>query len=92
MDGRTRPAKMKALHSSSALAVNFFDLWTGRDPDPLKKALNLDKEILDIQFERQYPTGLAGNPPNLDVALDLEGGLTLAIESKFSEWLTIFRW
>jgi hypothetical protein len=88
LDGPTRPAKMKALHSSSALAVNFFDSWVSRDRKPLVHALGIDRDILDIQFERQYPTGLPGNPPNLDIALELEGGVTIAIESKFSEWLT----
>ena len=88
LDGPTRPAKMKALHSSSALAVNFFDSWTVRDREPLRNALGIDKNILGIHFEKQYSTGLTGNPPNLDVALELEGGVTIAIESKFSEWLT----
>lgn len=88
LDGPTRPAKMKALHSSSALAVNFFDTWVTRDRSPLQRALKVDTPIQSLSFEKQFPTGLMGNPPNLDVTLELEGGFTIAIESKFSEWLT----
>jgi hypothetical protein len=79
---------MKALHSSSALAVNFFDHWSDRDKRPLRDALGISDNILNIYFEKQYPTGLSGNPPNLDVAIELEDGVTIAIESKLSEWLT----
>jgi hypothetical protein len=38
LDTPTRPAKMKALHSSSALAVNVFDYWTTVDSSPLARA------------------------------------------------------
>lgn len=86
-DTPTRPAKMKALHSSSALAVNFFDSWLNQDKSALQKALKIDKEISAVSFEEQFPTGLTGNPPNLDVVLVLTGGSTIGIESKFSEWL-----
>lgn len=87
-DSPSRPAKMKALHSSSALAVNFFDSWVDKDASALRQVLDLDYEIASIAFEAQYPTGLTGNPPNLDVALQLVNGNIIAIESKFSEWLT----
>ena len=50
--------------------------------------LQVDAEILSISFEEQFPTGLTGNPPNLDVALQLAGGSVIGIESKSSEWLT----
>lgn len=86
-DTPSRPAKMKALHSSSALAVNFFDSWIGRDTSNLADALGLGSEIMAIKFEEQYPTGLDGNPPNLDVVLELADGQVVGIESKFSEWL-----
>ena len=88
LDTPTRPAKMKALHSSSALAVNFFDSWVGKDASPLASILGLDSEIASIKFEEQFPTGLTGNPPNLDVALELASGDVVAIESKYSEWLS----
>ena len=88
LDTKSRPAKMKALHSSSALAVNVFDHWAGKNTDVLAEALGLDSEIIAIKFEEQYPTGLKGNPPNLDVVLELQDGRVIGIESKFSEWLT----
>jgi len=43
---------------------------------------------MSLSFETQFPTGLKGNPPNLDVVLELVSGSVIAIESKFSEWLT----
>jgi len=88
LDQPTRPAKMRALHSSSALAVNFFDAWVGVDGAPLMKILDLDSEASNIRFEGQYPTGLPGNPPNLDVVLELKDDLVVGIESKFTEWFT----
>jgi hypothetical protein len=88
LDGPTRPAKMKALHSSSALAVNFFDAWVERDPAPLQAALSIDRDIESVCFEKKFPTGLGGNPPNLDIVLNLTDGFLIAFESKFSEWLT----
>jgi hypothetical protein len=87
-DTPSRPAKMRALHSSSALAVNVFDTWVNRDKSALQAALGIDKAISAIFFEAQFPTGLTGNPPNLDVALELSDGFVIGIESKFSEWLT----
>ena len=86
-DTPSRPAKMKALHSSSALAVNFFDRWVESDTLSPSVALGLADEIVTIGFEQQFPTGLAGNPPNLDVALKLANGNVVGIESKFSEWI-----
>lgn len=86
-DTASRPAKMRALHSSSALAVNFFDYWTVKDSRPLASALNLSDDIESIQFEGQFPTGLTGTPPNIDVVLRLSGDHIIGIESKFTEWL-----
>lgn len=86
--GKSRPAKMSALHSSSALVANVFDYWCGRDAAPLYEVLGLGVAEEHPRFEAQFPTGLDGNPPNLDVAVRLRSGITLAIESKFCEWLT----
>jgi hypothetical protein len=88
VDTKNRPAKMRALHSSSALAVNVFDAWGEHDTKPLTSVLGLGDEITSIAFEEQYPTGLRGIPPNIDVALTLRTGHIIGIESKFSEWLT----
>jgi hypothetical protein len=79
--------KMRALHSSSALAVNFFEYWITADCAPLVEALSLGSPIQSISFEAQHHTGLEGNPPNLDVCIPLASGHTVAIESKFCEWL-----
>lgn len=87
IDTDARPAKIKALHSSAALAVNVFDYWATRDPRPLTAAMELSSAIRGIEFERQFPTGLGGNPPNLDVVMLLESGAVVAIESKFTEWM-----
>ena len=88
MDTPSRPAKMRALHSSSALAVNVFDSWVDEDTSILRSALEIEKTIVSISFEEQFPTGLNGIPPNLDVALKSSLGHIIGIESKFSEWLT----
>ena len=88
LDTDARPAKIKALHSSAALAVNVFDYWTTRDPAPLAAAMGISSSISGIEFERQFLTGLGGNPPNLDVVLCLNAGAVIAIESKFTEWMT----
>lgn len=85
-DGRV---KMCALHSSAALALNVFDHWAERDAAPMLKALGLDGSVKgSLRFEAQFPTGLRGTPPNLDIAFELESGLLVGIESKFTEWLT----
>ena len=68
-----------------------FDYWTGGDSDALATALGLKERISAIRFEVQFPTGLRGTPPNLDVVLTQQSGFVTAIESKFSEWLTAKR-
>lgn len=77
--------KMQALHSSSALACNVFEYWRGRERAPLARALGVDGTIASVRFEKKFPTGLPGNAPNLDVVLEVEDGLLVAIESKFLE-------
>ena len=77
---------MKALHSSSALAVNFFDYWTDRDKTRLLRALGVDADSAKpLDFEAQFPTGLGGTPPHLDVAITLDSGFVIAVECKFTE-------
>jgi len=87
-DARRRPAKMRALYSSAALAVNVFDYWSERDAGPLLEALGLDAPLASLDFERQFPTALAGITPILDVTLELLPDNIVGIESKFTEWLT----
>lgn len=85
--GSELTTKMRALHSSSALAVNFFEHWVATDRKPLMQILELESPIASLDFEAQFPTGLKGNPPNLDVCLTLQSGGVVAIESKFCEWI-----
>lgn len=89
-DRGNRPAKMRALLSSAALAVNVFDYWSapGSDRSPLQVALGLAPEITSIEFEGQFCPLPDRTPANLDVVLTLRNGVTVAIESKFCEWMT----
>jgi len=86
-DRSGRPAKMRALISSSALAVNVFQHWTLRDPEPLGPVLGLPGVVTHVEFERRLRTGAPGTPPNLDVVLTLADGGMVGIESKFTEWM-----
>ena len=80
---------MKALHSSSALVANFFDYWIGKDKNGLLSALEVETCNTDsLEFEAQFPTGLGGTPPHLDVAVALSSGAVIGIESKFTEHMT----
>jgi hypothetical protein len=79
------PGSMASLRSSSALAVNVFDAWRGEDIGPLASLFAADRLSDRLRFEVQFPTGLKGIPPHLDVVIDREGGIPLAIESKFTE-------
>ena len=87
-DRGIRPPRMHALRSSSALTANVFDYWRARDARPLQRAFGLRDRITRVSFEEHFPTGLRGTPPNVDVVLTLEGHNHIAIESKFTEWLT----
>ncbi|HLF12314.1 MAG TPA: hypothetical protein VJA26_13990, partial [Gammaproteobacteria bacterium] len=84
----TRPARMWALTSSAALVVNVFDHWRRASSAPLLHALGIDAQLSDLSLEAPFATGLDGDPPNVDVALRLASGTVVAIESKFTEWLT----
>ena len=76
------------MHSSSALAVNFFDYWTDRDKTPLLSALGINPEGGDsLDFEAQCHTGLVGTPPHVDVAITYSTGFVVAVEGKFIEHL-----
>lgn len=81
------PEKMAALHSSSALAVNAFDYWSGKPLSSIASALGIKQSPSDFRFEAQFPTGLGGKPPNLDLAFLYPDNHILGVESKFSEWL-----
>ncbi len=90
--------KMQALHSSSALTVNFFEYWRSKDKSLLLKAIKKatgNKElkrirtIKDIKFEQKFDTGNSSKA-NIDVVLTClredNTELLVAIESKFTEF------
>jgi hypothetical protein len=87
IDKKNSKAKMKAVHSSSALVCNFFEYWRDIDKKTLTKSLGLKPEIKLLSFEQKFSMGMKGNMPNLDVFLMLEDGSPIAIESKFTEWM-----
>jgi hypothetical protein len=81
-----RPAKMRALKSSSALAVNFFDAWRHVPKERLAAALKIDGPIERLRFEYKctdYP--IAPRSPNLDLLITTMSGRRIALESKFTE-------
>jgi hypothetical protein len=84
-DGNEMEGKLRAAHSSSALAVNTFAPFKSRLSE---LSLPSGGEFADMQFERKCPHGLAGRRfPNLDVVAKGIGGVA-AIESKCLEPLS----
>lgn len=95
-DNKTRLAKMKALHSSSALPVNVFQYWQEKDVSPILNACKLiDKRPFNsvtlpnaVRFEQKFE--ICDNKkdfpkkPNLDVVIKYNNNV-YAIESKFTE-------
>jgi hypothetical protein len=75
--------KFCAAHSSAALAANSFG-WFRFHPERLQLA-GLGG-FTEARFEKRLPTGLGGNPPNLDFFVAGPNG-AVAIESKFTETL-----
>ncbi|SPC14915.1 hypothetical protein [Cupriavidus oxalaticus] len=87
MERGDKPAKMRALHSSSALAANIFDFWTDcADATPLMNALALPSCPTAALFESKLSTGVDSHA-NLNVCLPLANGIMAGLESKFTEWL-----
>lgn len=88
------PAKMQAVHSSSALGVNVFHYWEriGHVSEMVVYCGFSGKggiESKTIHFEEKYPvTGINRKPPNIDVVIhnqEKETFQRLAVECKFSE-------
>jgi hypothetical protein len=92
------PAKMKALHSSSALSVNVFQYWKKINQIPIIAAAcglcrKDNKTSQAIVFEDKYPidNNIFGNPPNIDVVIYNDDSVKtkrFAIECKFTEAYT----
>jgi hypothetical protein len=85
LPSENRPAKMAALHSSSALAVNAFDYWSDKPLGIIADALQIKPDPAIVRFEEKFPTGLGGTPPNLDLAFYYSDDHIAGIESKFTE-------
>ena len=77
-------AKMRALHSSSALVCNAFEYWR-TNLGAIARGLGIAESISKIQFEAQLPTGLRGTAPTLDLLLISSEELAWGVESKFTE-------
>ena len=82
--GQEWSGKMRAVHSSAALAANTFGFFKDKC-----EALELlgTRGFGCVRLEAQCPSGLRGTPPNLDVLLESEKDV-IGIESKFLEFLT----
>ena len=89
-----RPAKMQAVHSSSAIGVNIFQYWQTIGQIPKIAAAcgfcRRDNTISEkIVFEDKYPINSSFRyPPNIDVVIHNSSSARykrFAIECKFSE-------
>lgn len=77
--------KIQALHSSSALACNWFDYWRTRDLSALSEALRASSPLVRMRLEAKLTTGLRGKGPNLDALFTCANGALFGIESKYGE-------
>ena len=82
--GQEWSGKIRAIHSSAALAANTFGRWK---TDPGKLELRGFSGFEVPKLEAQCRTGLKGTPPHLDVLLQ-SPGVVIGIESKLLEPLT----
>lgn len=80
-----RPGKMYSLRSSSALAYNFFAPWREHNLTALSAALGTPIQGNTLRFEYKFQHGLHSEPPNLDVALEVDQVHPVGIECKFTE-------
>jgi hypothetical protein len=88
-----QPAKIQAVHSSSALGINLFDYWRGSaDLSIITTACRLSranrKLCGEMLFEQKFPIDDRFRyPPNIDVVIIPKTGRyrVYAIECKFAE-------
>lgn len=89
-----RPAKMRALHSSSAIGVNFFHYWKSKkEAYKIAHSCGLcsdtNKSSIKISFEQQFPISESFQfDPNIDVVIENDDNSrfkVFAIECKYSE-------
>jgi hypothetical protein len=82
------PAKIQALHSSSALVVNIFEYWKqNKEYDIIAKFLGInDKNILNLEYEKQFTIfNKPKKQANLDICFEYSDNSVVAIESKYTE-------
>ena len=82
--GQEWHSKIRAIHSSAALAANTFGRWKS---DPARLTFANAAGFASPKLEAQCPSGLRGAPPNLDVLLE-STETVIGIESKLLEPLT----
>ena len=80
--GRELDGKLRAAHSSAALAINTFGPWRN---DPRTLRLAGASGFRSVRFEAICPTGLHGTPPHLDLLA--EGETVVGVEAKCTEWM-----
>ena len=86
-DGNELGSKFRAVHSSSALAVNVFGPFRTRVS---KLMLPGSGPFTKLEFERKCPNGVSSRSPNLDLLLEGPEGI-VGIESKLTEPLSRHR-
>lgn len=93
-DSVNAAAKMRALHSSSAIGVNFFHYPKSKNKVPqiahsCKLCNSGNTSSLDVSFEKKYPISKSfSTSPNIDVVIENHEHSrfkVFAIECKFSE-------
>jgi hypothetical protein len=78
-----RGDRISAPHSSTALAVNTFDWWRGRDLRRLSAAVGISLDRF-TGFEQQHGFGF-DRPAQLDVEFVESGGTAVGVEVKLRE-------
>lgn len=79
--GKEWRSKIRAIHSSAALAANTFGRWK---TEPSRLTFAGASRFAPPKLEAKCPTGLRGTPPNLDVLLK-STDTVIGIESKLLE-------
>ncbi len=77
--------RMRALNSSSALVVNFFEYWQRHGVSDIAKACGSTGLMTRMSFERRHSSLLGGMPCHIDVEFEGENTGPLAVKSKFTE-------
>lgn len=93
-DSKNNAAKMRALHSSSAIGVNFFQYPKSQNKvSQIAHACRLcnsgNTSSVDVNFEKKYPiSNTFSTSPNIDVVIENDENSRFrvyAIECKYSE-------